>query len=120
MTPWTTGRRGETLAAWWLRFKGYAILARGWKRGRGTGAGEIDIVARRGDTLVFVEVKARADAEGAAHALRPAQRRRIEKGAAAFLAAHPQLSACAIRFDAVLLVPRRLPRHISDAWRMEA
>ena len=117
---WRTGRRGETIAAWWLRLKGYAILAQGYTVGRGTGAGEIDIVAKRGRTIAFVEVKARADAAAAAEAIRPAQRRRIARGAAAFLAAHPRLAACAIRFDAVLLVPGRLPRHISDAWRMDA
>ncbi|MCA1907094.1 MAG: YraN family protein, partial [Magnetospirillum sp.] len=53
-----TGKRAEIMAAWWLRLKGYAILARGWTNRRGSGAGEIDIVAKRGRLLVFVEVKA--------------------------------------------------------------
>jgi len=119
-TTYLTGRRAEFLAVWWLRLKGYAILARGWSRGRGTGAGEIDIVARRGRTLVFVEVKARPDLEQAAHALRPAQQQRIGRGALAFLAAHPVLVECDMRFDLILVSPWRWPCHISDAWRMDA
>lgn len=115
-----TGKRAEIMAAWWLRLKGYAILARGWTNRRGSGAGEIDIVAKRGRLLVFVEVKARADADSAAHALRPAQRSRISRGAQAFVAAHPHLEQCAMRFDVVLVSPGRWPRHISDAWRMDA
>jgi len=115
-----TGKRAETVAAWWLRLKGFAILARGWSSRRGSGAGEIDIVARRGNLLAFVEVKARADQESAAHALRPAQRSRISRGAQAFVAAHPHLQRCAMRFDVILVSPGRWPCHISDAWRMDA
>lgn len=108
------------MAAWWLRLKGYAILARGYSLGRGRGTGEVDIIAKRGRTLVFVEVKARADMQSAAQAIRRRQRLRIERAAAAFLAHRPDLAACAIRFDAVLLVPGRWPCHICDAWRMDA
>lgn len=114
------GRTAELLAVLVLRLKGYAIVARGFAIGRGTGAGEVDIVARRGATVVFVEVKARPDHDQAAHAIGPAQRRRIARGAEAFLARHPELAGCMLRFDAVLVVPWRLPRHIRDAWRMDA
>lgn len=115
-----TGKRAEFLAAWWLRLKGFCILARGWSNRRGSGAGEIDIVAKRGSLLIFVEVKARADRDKAAHALRPAQRQRISRGAQAFVAAHPHLQHCAMRFDVILVSRNHWPCHISDAWRMDA
>ncbi len=113
------GMAAETLAALWLRLKLYRVLARGVKTGRGSGVGEVDIVARRGRVVVFVEVKARASLEQAADSLGAAQRRRIERGAAFFLAHRPDLAGCDVRFDAVLVVPGRLPRHIPDAWRMD-
>ncbi|HSV29649.1 MAG TPA: YraN family protein [Candidatus Omnitrophota bacterium] len=114
------GRRAESLAALWLRLKGYRILARGSVTGRGTGAGEIDIVARRGRVVAFVEVKARPSRDEALEAITAAQRRRIMRAAETFLSRHPELAGCDMRFDAVLVVPNRLPRHISDAWRMDA
>lgn len=114
------GRRGETLAAWWLRLKGWRVLARGYSIGRGRGAGEVDLIVRRGDVVAFVEVKARASLDRAAHAITPAQQQRIRRAAQAFLAGRADLAGCAVRFDAVLIIPGRLPRHISDAWRMDA
>lgn len=113
------GRRAETLAAWWLRLKGWRILARGYSIGRGRGAGEVDLIARRGRTLAFIEVKARNSIEAAAYAITAHQQDRIRRAALAFLAGRPELGDCAIRFDALLVVPRRLPSHICDAWRME-
>lgn len=114
------GRRAEMLAAWWLRLKGWRVLARGFAIGRGRGAGEVDLIVRRGRVVAFVEVKARADLAGAAAAITPRQQERLRRAARAFLAGRPDLAACAVRFDAVLVVPGRLPRHICDAWRMEA
>lgn len=114
------GRRGETLAAWWLRLHGWRVVARGFVVGRGTGAGEIDLIVRRGGVLAFVEVKARPTLEQAAQAITPRQQDRIRRAAQAFLGRRPEFSACTLRFDAVLVAPGRLPRHISDAWRMEA
>jgi len=111
------GRRAETVAALWLFLKGYRLLDRGAVTGRGSGAGEVDLIVRRGRVVAFVEVKSRPSLEQAAHALTPAQRRRIERGAAAFLARHPDLAGCDLRFDLVLLAPGRLPRHCPDAWR---
>ncbi|MCZ6763390.1 MAG: YraN family protein [Alphaproteobacteria bacterium] len=109
------GRRAETLAAWVLRLKGYRILARGW-RTRATG--EIDIVARRGRLVAFVEVKARARVGAAAHALSPAPQARIARTAEAFMQRHPRLGGCSWRFDAILVRPGRWPNHIRDAWRV--
>jgi putative endonuclease len=114
------GHRAETLAAWFLRLKGYRVLARRLTTGRGTGAGEIDLIVRRGNVVAFVEVKARSDLAQAAAAITPHQQARLVRAARAYLGRHPELAACSCRFDAVLVVPRSLPRHICDAWRMDA
>lgn len=112
---WRLGHVAEAVCACYLRLKGYRILARRL-RNRG---GEIDIVARRRRTLVFVEVKARADLDQAAHAITAGQRRTIERAAEAFLAGHPGLGGLDVRFDAMLVRPWRAPCHIADAWRPE-
>jgi putative endonuclease len=107
------GRRGETLAAWYLRFKGYRILARDLR----CPMGEIDLIARRGTTLAIVEVKARPDAATAAYSISARQRQRILAALGWYLARHPERAQDRIRFDAILVVPRRLPRHIEDCWQ---
>jgi putative endonuclease len=111
-TGYARGLRAETLAAWWLRLKGYRILATRWK----SPAGELDLIALRGRTIVAVEVKARSDWEAALHAIRPQQRVRIEAAFTHFIARHPRFQQHTLRLDAVLLVPRHLPRHITHAW----
>ena len=83
------GHRSEAIAAWWLRLKLYRIVARRYR----TAAGEIDLIVRRGRTLVFVEVKARADFRVAAEAVSPRQQHRIARAASQFLAARPDLAA---------------------------
>lgn len=110
------GLSAEVLAAWLLRLKGYRILARRSKHP----VGEIDLIARRGNVIAFVEVKARRAAGEAIHAITPNQRRRIERAAEAFVARTPSLRHCDWRFDVVLVDGAgRLPRHIPDAWRPE-
>ncbi len=109
------GRRAEALAAWWLRLKGYRIVARGFR----VATGEIDLIARRGRVLAHVEVKARPSLKEAREALTPRQRRRIERAAAAFLQQHPGLAGLDQRFDVVLLAPRRRPHHLENAWHIE-
>jgi len=107
------GRLAETVAAWLLRLHGYTILARRY----GTPVGEIDLVARRGDLVVFVEVKQRPRTADALAALLPRQQARIARAAAAYLQRRPQLADCATRFDLIAIVPWRLPRHVRDIWR---
>lgn len=106
------GRGAETLACWWLRLHGWRILAR---RARVPG-GEVDIVARRGRTLAFVEVKARATDEAAAFSLDAWRLRRVVV-AAERLTARYQKPGDDIRIDAVFIVPGRLPRHVTNIWQ---
>ena len=107
------GGRAETMAAWWLRLRGYRILARGFR----APVGEIDLIAKRGRVLAMVEVKARPTLDEARQAISPRQRDRIARAALAFVQRHPVLRRLNLRYDALLLVPGRWPRHIRDAWR---
>ena len=109
------GRRAEALAAWWLRLKGYRILARDFR----VASGEIDLIARRGRVIALVEVKARPSLDEAREALLPHQRKRIERAAEVFLQRNPALAGLDLRFDVVLLAPKHLPQHIAGAWRIE-
>ena len=105
------GRRAETLAAWWLRLKGWRIIG---QRVR-TPVGEVDLVARRGRTLAFVEVKARADDGQAALALDDFRLRRVARAAEALTARYAR-PGDTIRIDAMFVVPGRLPRHLANVW----
>ena len=107
-----TGVSAEGRAAAFLMAKGYRILARRFR----TPQGEIDLVARRRNLLVFVEVKARASLDEAAYAVTPRQQRRIIDAAQAWLMAHPEHADFELRFDAMLIAPRRLPRHLLAAF----
>ena len=112
---WRFGQIAETFAVWFLKVRGYRILARRFR----CRAGEIDIIARRGNILVFIEVKARRNTATAAEALSPRQTSRIIRTAEAFVQAHPPLAGLDQRFDAILVQPRRWPVHLVDAWRPE-
>jgi putative endonuclease len=107
-----TGVSAEGRAAAFLMAKGYRILARRFR----TPYGEIDIVARRRNLLAFVEVKARASLDEAAYAVTPRQQARIIDAAQAWLMAHPEHAEFELRFDAILVAPRRLPRHLLAAF----
>ena len=105
------GRRGETLAAWYLRLKGWSIIARRLKTPRG----EVDLIARRGRTVAFVEVKWRARASDLALAIDERRLRRVAAAAAALAARHVRPGED-MRIDVLLLAPGRFPRHIANAW----
>jgi putative endonuclease len=107
-----TGISAESRAAALLVAKGFRILARRWK----SPVGEIDIVARRRHLLLFVEVKARHSLDAAAESVTPRQRQRIIAAGEAFLATYPDPSVHDIRFDAVLVAPGKMPRHIQGAF----
>lgn len=105
------GRRAESLAAIWLQLKGWQIVAR---RAR-TPVGEVDLVARRGRTLAFVEVKARATARDAEFALDEYRLRRVAAAAEA-LAPRYMRAGDDIRIDAMFITRWRLPRHLGNVW----
>ena len=106
------GLSAESRAALLLIAKGFRIAARRFK----TPVGEVDIVARRRQMLVFVEVKARAHYDDAAEAVTPKQQERIVAAARYWLAYHPDDCTKHIRFDVVLVTPGRFPRHIPGAF----
>jgi putative endonuclease len=108
------GLRAEMLAVWLLRVKGYRILARRYR----TPVGEVDIIARRAGTLVFVEVKARAALADALQCLSPRGQDRITRAAQCYLAAHPSAAAGNMRFDFIALAPPLRWRHLDNAWRV--
>jgi putative endonuclease len=106
------GRKGEGFAGLWLRLHGWRIVARRVKTPRG----EIDLVARRGGTVAFIEVKWRAGGEGLDTAIDEYRLRRV--AAAAEAVAHRYARPDdTIRIDVLLLAPRRWPRHIVNAWQ---
>jgi putative endonuclease len=107
-----TGISAESRAAAFLMAKGYRILSKRYR----TPHGEIDIVARRRNLIAFVEVKARASLDEAAYAVTPRQQQRIINAAQGWLVAHPEHAEFELRFDAMLIAPRSLPRHVLAAF----
>lgn len=111
-----TGLSAESKASAYLIAKGYRILARRFR----TPYGEIDIVARRRNLLAFIEVKARANLDDAAYSVTPQQQQRIIAAAQVWLAGHPEHMNFDMRFDAVLIAPKHLPRHLMAAFDASA
>ncbi|MGX9424433.1 MULTISPECIES: YraN family protein [Bradyrhizobium] len=111
-----TGLSAESRAAAYLMAKGYRILAKRFR----TPYGEIDLVVRKRNLLAFVEVKARASFDEAAYAVTPRQQQRIIAAAQAWLMAHPEHAEFDMRFDAMLIAPKHLPRHLLAAFDASA
>ena len=109
------GVDAEAAAAALLERQGFAVLARRVRTPRG----EIDLIARRGELVAFVEVKARARLDYAAESIGARQRRRIAGAAEIWLAAHPECAGLDLRFDVVLAAPGRAPRHLPGAFEAE-
>jgi putative endonuclease len=107
-----SGRRGERVAGWWLRLRGWRILDRRVR----TPAGEVDIVARRGTIIAFVEVKTRATAAELDFAI---DQRRLTRVAAAAEYLMPRYAGSGddIRIDVILIAPGTRPRTIENAWQ---
>ncbi|MDQ7249145.1 YraN family protein [Dongia sedimenti] len=110
------GHGAERRAAWWLRLKGYRVLAINWR----SVAGEIDLIARRGATLAFIEVKQRADPDTAVLSLAPQQRHRLARAAGLFVAQRPALADLTLRFDLMAFGRLGRPVHMKDAWRPDS
>lgn len=107
------GHRSEWLAAIALTFKGYRILARRYR----TKLGEIDLIARRGDLVLIVEVKARRTLTEAMEAVQHISERRIERAADLWMARQPDFGKLSVRFDMVAVLPWRWPVHIENIFQ---
>ncbi len=110
------GLRAERRALWVLRLKGYRILAQRYK----TPVGEIDIVARRGRVVAFVEVKYRGSLAAALQSVTPAMQGRIVNAARHFIAAYPQYNDYVLRFDLMAVSVIISFRHLDNAWAITA
>lgn len=106
------GHRGEWLAALALMAKGYRIVARRYR----TPLGEIDLIARRGDLVLIVEVKVRPTLIEAMDAVGYESTRRIEGAADLWLARQPDYGRLSVRFDLVAVLPRRWPVHVPNVF----
>ncbi len=110
------GQRGEAQAAEWLEAQGYKILARKFTI-RGA---EIDLIAQVGDTIAFVEVKARGSVEAALGSITPAKQRRLARAAAAWVTRNPYAAVgYNLRGDALALDEHGAPLHIEDAFSLD-
>ncbi|WP_375607304.1 MULTISPECIES: YraN family protein [unclassified Bartonella] len=102
------GVRAEKLAAWWLRCKGFHIAEMRFK----TKCGEIDLIARRGNLVLIVEVKARSTLAEAMEAVSRINEKRIEAAADIWLARQKDYAFLSVRFDLIAVLPWRWPQHI--------
>ena len=107
------GHRGEWLAAAALMAKGFRILARRYR----TKLGEIDLIARRGDLVLIVEVKARRTLVEAMEAVARESERRIEGAADLWLARQPDYGKLSVRFDMMAVMPWRWPVHVENVFQ---
>ena len=106
------GRRGEALAALFLQAQGYRVLDRRVK----TPVGEVDLIVRRRDVTVFVEVKSRSFSHKEADALFAVNRKRIVRAAQYWLIRNPRHAEEELRFDVIFLAPFAWPRHLKAAF----
>lgn len=113
---YNSGRLAEWLALFYLISRGYFPVGKNVVTGKGTHAGEVDLIVRKGKLLVFVEVKKRQNLEKAAYAISERQKQRIIRGAEAFLKKHKKYDAFDIRFDAVLVEFPWHIQHLTNAW----
>lgn len=102
------GHRSEWLAAWALRLKGWRIVAKRFK----TKTGEVDLIARKRELVIMVEVKARSSLIEAMDAVTPTAQRRIEAAGDIWLARQPDYSRLSVRYDLVAVLPRKWPVHV--------
>ncbi|VAW22830.1 Endonuclease [hydrothermal vent metagenome] len=103
------------MATLYLRAKFFSIVKKNFK----TPVGEIDIIAKRADLLIFVEVKMRSSKHGMAEALEAVNQRRIIRAAKYFLARNPQMADKNLRFDVIFLKPLTFPVHLRGAFEAD-
>lgn len=106
------GHRSEWLAAAAIMMKGFRIVARRFK----TRSGEIDLIARRGDLVLIIEVKARPTLIAAMEAISRASERRIEAAANQWLTRQKDYARLSVRFDLVAVLPWRWPVHVENVF----
>jgi putative endonuclease len=106
------GHVSEYVAALYLAAKGYRIRAIRYR----TKLGEIDIIARRGDLIICVEVKARRDIDSAVFAVTGTAQHRIRAASELWLSRQPDAHRLSLRYDIVAVLPWRLPKHLKDAF----
>src|ERR1035437_2664063 len=112
VTGYQKGLLAEFKAKSYLRFRGYHILEERFK----TTVGEIDLIAKNGNTVVFVEVKLRKTMEAAAEAIHAKNQSRVRNAAELYLQKHPEYTECELRFDALVMAPGAWPQHIPNAF----
>ena len=117
MTNQNSGKLAEFIARLYFRIKGYKIISKNHKSALKMPAGEVDFIALKNKTLVFVEVKKRQSIEKASYAIKPNQQKRITNAAKLFLKRNPQYQKFNIRFDAIFLVFPFKIVHIKNAWQ---
>jgi putative endonuclease len=108
------GLRSEWLAIAWLSIKGYRLLARRF----GGKGGEIDLIMRRGRSVIFVEVKRRGMMEEALVSITPNKRRLVAARVRQWLARNPWAMDHVLRVDAVFIAPWRLPQHLAGVFEL--
>ncbi|MBP5353486.1 MAG: YraN family protein [Alphaproteobacteria bacterium] len=120
MNSYDKGKWAERVAGIYLQCCGYRLVCKNFKTGRGTTAGEIDLIMQKKHTLIFVEVKQRESLDAAAYAVSARQRQRILSGARSFLQKHREYDDFDKRFDCVLVhFPFRI-KHLVNAWQDES
>lgn len=112
ITSYKSGLLAESIAILLLYCKFYRVVAKRYK----TKVGEVDIIAIRGKTLIFAEVKKRRNKQELYESITAKQKQRITAAAELFLANHPQFAGNKKRFDAILITPNLFPIHIKNAW----
>ena len=109
------GLRAEWVELAFLTLRGYRVLARNVH----APGGEIDLIVQRGETIAFVEVKARPTLEQALSAITERKRRRIAHAARAWLVRNSWAAGHVLRGDAVFVAPWRLPHHLPAAFELD-
>jgi putative endonuclease len=106
------GRYAEVIALWYLRAKGYRLLARRFKSPQG----EVDLIMRKGETTAFIEVKARKTIDDAVISVTTYQSKRISSACATWMSRDPKAAAGYCRFDIVAVPASLWPTHIENAF----